>query len=80
MINAIGVGPTMWVYAAFNVAAFLFTWRRMPELGGYSLEQIEGKLRGGSFRSRRLPARPLCWAAGAKNTAAPAPDGPTLSS
>jgi hypothetical protein len=30
MINAIGVGPTMWVYAGFNVAAFLFVWRRMP--------------------------------------------------
>ncbi len=58
MINTIGVGPTMWVYAAFNVAAFLFIWRRMPELGGYSLEQIEGKLRGGSFRPRDFQRDP----------------------
>jgi len=25
-------------------------WRRMPELTGRSLEQIEGKLRSGKFR------------------------------
>jgi sugar porter (SP) family MFS transporter len=52
MINAIKVGPTMWVYAAFNIAAFLFIWRRMPELTGTSLEEIEGKLRKGRFRPR----------------------------
>ncbi len=50
IINAVGAGPTMWLYAAFNVAAFLFVWRRMPELTGRSLEQIEGKLRSGKFR------------------------------
>jgi hypothetical protein len=58
MINAIGVGPTMWVYAGFNVAAFLFVRRRMPELGGYSLELIEGNLRGGSFRPRNFQRDP----------------------
>jgi len=52
MINAIKVGPTMWVYAAFNVAAFLFIWRRMPELTGSSLEQIERRLRKGLFRPK----------------------------
>jgi len=50
IINGIGVGQTMWLYAAFNVAAFLFVWRRMPELTGRSLEQIEGKLRDTDFR------------------------------
>ncbi len=50
MINAIGVGATMWVYAGFNVAAFIFVLRRMPELTGRSLEQIEGRLREGRFR------------------------------
>jgi sugar porter (SP) family MFS transporter len=50
LINALGVGPTMWLYAAFNVAAFLFVWRRMPELTGRSLEEIEGKLRDGKFK------------------------------
>ncbi|MET0694756.1 MAG: sugar porter family MFS transporter [Propionibacteriaceae bacterium] len=50
MINAIGAGATMWVYAAFNVAAWLFVWRRMPELTGHSLEEIETRLRRGSFK------------------------------
>ena len=40
----------MWLYAAFNVAAWLFVWRRMPELTGRSLEEIEGHLRKGHFR------------------------------
>ncbi|WP_082772563.1 sugar porter family MFS transporter [Actinoplanes sp. TFC3] len=50
IINAIGPGPTMWLYAAFNVAAFLFVWRRMPELTGRSLEQIETQLHEGNFK------------------------------
>ncbi len=50
MINGIGVGQTTWVYAAFNVAAFVFVWRRMPELTGHSLEQIERRLRKTDFR------------------------------
>jgi sugar porter (SP) family MFS transporter len=50
MINAIGAGATMWVYAAFNVAAWLFVWKRMPELTGHSLEEIETRLRRGAFK------------------------------
>jgi sugar porter (SP) family MFS transporter len=50
IINAIGAGTTMWLYAAFNVAAWLFLWRRLPELSGRSLEQIESRLRAGKFR------------------------------
>ncbi len=50
MINGIGVGPAMWVYAAFNVFAFVFVLLRMPELTGRSLEQIEGSLLKGHFR------------------------------
>lgn len=50
IINGVGVGPTMWLYAAFNVGAWIFVWRRMPELTGRSLEQIEGHLRKGKFR------------------------------
>jgi sugar porter (SP) family MFS transporter len=56
MIEAIGVGPSMWVYAAFNVLAFLFILRRMPELSGRSLEQIEGSLRRGRFRPQDFVA------------------------
>jgi sugar porter (SP) family MFS transporter len=62
MIDAIGVGPSMWVYAGFNVLAWLFVWRRMPELSGRSLEQIEGALRDGRFRPADF---------------APAPDAPS---
>jgi MFS family permease len=58
IINAFGVGPTMWLYAAFNVAAWLFVWRRMPELTGRSLEQIEARLRAGEFRPQDFAARP----------------------
>jgi hypothetical protein len=50
MINAIGVGPAMWVYAMFNVFAFIFVLLRMPELTGRSLEQIENSLIKGHFR------------------------------
>ena len=50
LISAIGVGPAMWLYAAFNVAAWLFVYFRMPDLTGASLEEIEGKLAEGHFR------------------------------
>ena len=59
-IETVGVGQTMWLYAGFNVAAWLFVWRRMPELTGRSLEQIENKLADGEFRPSdfaRLPKR-----------------------
>jgi sugar porter (SP) family MFS transporter len=52
MINAIGVGPSMWVYAGFNVLAFIFILRRMPELSQRSLEQIESSLRNGEFNPK----------------------------
>ncbi|GFG66723.1 hypothetical protein MKUB_42130 [Mycobacterium kubicae] len=49
-INAIGVGPSMWLYALFNVGAWLFMFVRMPDLTGRSLEEIERKLAEGKFR------------------------------
>jgi len=58
----------MWLYGAFNVAAWLFVWRRMPELTGRSLEQIEGKLHDGEFRPHdfdQLPAAPAAAGAAA---------------
>jgi len=67
IINTVGAGPTMWLYAFFNVAAFLFVWRRLPELTGRSLEQIEGKLWKGELRPQdfdRLPAPPVAARAG----------------
>jgi MFS family permease len=56
MIDAFGVGQTLWLYAAFNVAAWLFVWRRMPELTGISLERIECQLREHHFRPRDFAA------------------------
>lgn len=50
LINAIGVGPSMWLYALFNVAAWIFVFFRMPDLTGRSLEEIENKLSEGKFR------------------------------
>jgi sugar porter (SP) family MFS transporter len=50
LITAIGVGPAMWLYALFNVAAWVFVYFRMPDLTGRSLEEIEGKLADGEFR------------------------------
>ncbi|WP_432537179.1 sugar porter family MFS transporter [Kineococcus arenarius] len=50
IIDTIGTGQTFWLYAAFNVVAFVFLYRRMPDLTGRSLEQIEGQLSRGRFR------------------------------
>ncbi|WP_244336179.1 sugar porter family MFS transporter [Streptomyces seoulensis] len=52
MISAFGVGQVFWIYAFFNVAAWLFVWRRMPELTGRSLEDIERHLKERKFRPR----------------------------
>ncbi|MGC2652661.1 MAG: sugar porter family MFS transporter [Mycobacterium sp.] len=49
-VSAIGIGPSMWLYAFFNVCAWLFVFFRMPDLTGRSLEEIEAKLADGKFR------------------------------
>ena len=58
IINTIGTGQTFWLYAAFNVIAFFFLWRKMPELTGRSLEQIEGNLREGKFTPADFAQQP----------------------
>ena len=55
--KALGVGPTLWIYAGFNVAAFIFLYKVMPDLTGRSLEQIEDALHQGKFRPDNFPAR-----------------------
>jgi sugar porter (SP) family MFS transporter len=50
LISGIGVGPSMWLYGLFNVAAWIFVYLRMPDLTGRSLEEIEEKLSEGRFR------------------------------
>ena len=54
LISGIGVGPAMWLYGLFNVAAWLFVYFRMPDLTGRSLEEIEGKLSDGRVPPSRL--------------------------
>jgi Sugar (and other) transporter len=63
MIESIGVGPSMWVYALFNVAAWVFVFKRFPELNGRSLEDIEHALRAGRFRPGGVDAGPETVAA-----------------
>ncbi|MGW5336176.1 sugar porter family MFS transporter [Streptomyces bauhiniae] len=50
MISAFGVGQVFWIYAFFNVAAWLFVWWKMPELTGHSLEDIERHLKNEEFQ------------------------------
>ena len=50
VIDTIGTGQTFWLYAVFNVISFVFLYKRMPELTGRSLEQIEKRLHEGRFR------------------------------
>jgi MFS family permease len=73
IVNAVGPGPTMWLYAAFNVAAWIFVWRRMPELTGRSLEQIERQLRSGHFRPRDFERTPASTPAGPRELASGGP-------
>jgi sugar porter (SP) family MFS transporter len=56
-MRAIGTGPTFWMYALFNVLAFGFLFRKMPELTGRSLEQIEEHLADGRFRPADFTTR-----------------------
>lgn len=59
IIETVGVGQTMWLYGAFNVAAWIFIVKKMRELTGRNLEQIEGKLAEDRFAPKdfdRLPA------------------------
>jgi sugar porter (SP) family MFS transporter len=50
MIELFGVGQVFWLYGLFNVAAWIFVWRLMPELTGRSLEGIESHLAEGRFK------------------------------
>jgi hypothetical protein len=50
LVQLLGTGGTMWLYALMNVLAFVFIWYLVPETSGLSLEEIEGTLREGKFR------------------------------
>jgi SP family sugar porter-like MFS transporter len=42
--ESVGTAYTFWVYAAICLAGLLYTWRRLPETKGKTLEQIEREL------------------------------------
>ncbi|GAA3597682.1 sugar porter family MFS transporter [Kineosporia mesophila] len=49
IMRTFGTGQTLWMYAFFNIAAFVFLHRTMPEMTGRSLEEIEDHLQKGKF-------------------------------
>ena len=55
MIEGIGVGPTMWVYAAFNVFTFVFVLLRTPELTA-AASSSRGRAAQGTLPPGRLRA------------------------
>ena len=56
-MRLIGTGQTFWLYAFFNVVAFVFLYRKMPEMTGRSLEQIENQLAEGKFTPKDFATR-----------------------
>lgn len=56
ILDSIGAGLTIWMYGIFNVITWVFVFRKMPELTGHSLEQIEQQLHLGRFRPKDFAA------------------------
>lgn len=54
LVQAAGIGATMWIYAGINFVSFIFVYRLVPETAGLSLEDIEANLRAGSFTPARI--------------------------
>ncbi|AGZ44013.1 sugar porter family MFS transporter [Actinoplanes friuliensis] len=57
IMRLIGTGQTFWLYAVFNLIAFVFLYRKMPELTGRSLEQIEDHLARKKFTPADFASR-----------------------
>lgn len=51
LIHAVGRSWAFWLYALLSVAAWLFTWLRVPETRGRTLEEIEAAWRSGSLEA-----------------------------
>ncbi len=53
LLNAsLGAAGTFWCYAGICLAGLFFLYARLPETKGQSLEEIEAKLRTGTFQGR----------------------------
>jgi SP family galactose:H+ symporter-like MFS transporter len=68
LVSWIGLGGVFGIYALVCVAGLVFTWARVPETSGVSLEAIERHLRSG------LPFQQLGAASSGTVTATDAPD------
>ena len=51
LIDAVGAKFSFWIYAVACVAAFVFSYRLIPETKGRTLEEIEASWAGGSVPS-----------------------------
>ncbi|MBR0560203.1 sugar porter family MFS transporter [Neokomagataea anthophila] len=49
LVRELGADMTFWLYAAVNAFAVWFVLRYVPETKGYSLEELEARLRNGTF-------------------------------
>ncbi|MQR99800.1 sugar porter family MFS transporter [Gluconobacter aidae] len=49
LVRMLGAGWTFWMFAAVNAFAFWFVLRYVPETKGQSLEELERRLRNGTF-------------------------------
>lgn len=49
LVNALGTTGTFWLFGVINVISFVFVWACVPETAGTTLEDIEGRLRTGTF-------------------------------
>jgi MFS family permease len=59
LIGAAGKPLTFWIYAAFGVLSFAFTWVLVPETRGKRLEQIEAYWeRGRTWPDQPRPTQP----------------------
>lgn len=51
MVEILGAGGLFWIFAVLNFVALIFVYRYVPETRGVSLEEIERRLRAGTFLS-----------------------------